>query len=163
MKFQFPPSCHLNLLLITYLVLTIGYQSHSILGNFAIGPALCIKLCLMYSQMGNFQYFSLCLAHWLFKPWHFGKFHHWPCCVHQIMSHVWPNGKFLIFLFLLVHWLSKPWHFGKFCCFPPKSAISQTSQNKFNSLIPPSYGLHFGKYKMGIIGVKYTIFMQNAM
>ena len=44
-----------------------------------------------------------------------------------------------------------------------KSAISQTCQNKFTNLIPPSYGLHFGKYKMGIIGVKYTIFMQNAM
>ena len=52
---------------------------------------------------------------------------------------------------------------GNFTVFPPKSAISQTRQNKFNNLIPPSYGLHFGKYKMGIIGVKYTIFMQNAM
>ena len=44
-----------------------------------------------------------------------------------------------------------------------KSAISQTCQNKFNNLIPPSYGLHFGNYDMGIVGVKYTIFMQNAM
>ena len=52
---------------------------------------------------------------------------------------------------------------GNFAVFPPKSAISQTCQNKFNNLIPPSYGLHFGKYNMGIIGVKYTIFMQNAM
>ena len=52
---------------------------------------------------------------------------------------------------------------GNFTVFPPKSAISQTCQNKFNNLIPPSYGLHFGKYKMGIIGVKYTIFMQNAI
>ena len=91
---------HSNPLLITYLVLTICYQSHGILGNFAVGPAMSIKLCLMYGQMGNFQYFSLCLAHWIFKPWHFGIFHHWPCCVHQIMSQVWPNGKFLIFLFL---------------------------------------------------------------
>ena len=78
----------------------IGYQSHGILVNFAIGPAICIKLCLMYGQMGNFQYSSLRLACWLFKPWHLGKFHHWPCCVHQIMSQVWPNRKFLIFLFL---------------------------------------------------------------
>ena len=46
---------------------------------------------------------------------------------------------------------------------PPKSAVSQTCQNKFNNLIPPSYGPHFGNYNMGIIGVKYTIFMQNAM
>ena len=52
---------------------------------------------------------------------------------------------------------------GNFAVFPLKSAISQSCQNKFNNLIPPSYGLHFGKYKMGIIGVKYTIFMQNAM
>ena len=52
---------------------------------------------------------------------------------------------------------------GNFTVFPPKSAISQTCQNKFNNLIPPSYGLHFGNYNMGIIGVKYTIFMQNAM
>ena len=81
-------------------ILLIGYQSHGILGNFTIGPALCIKLCLMYGQMGNFQYFSLCLACWLFKPWYFGKFCCWPCCVHQIMSQVWPNGKFLLFLFL---------------------------------------------------------------
>ena len=52
---------------------------------------------------------------------------------------------------------------GNFTVFPPKSAISQTCQNKFNNLIPPSYGLHLGKCKMGIIGVKYTIFIQNAM
>ena len=52
---------------------------------------------------------------------------------------------------------------GNFAVFPPKSAISQTYQNKFNNLIPPSYGLHFGNYNMGIIGVKYTSFMQNAM
>ena len=52
---------------------------------------------------------------------------------------------------------------GNFAVFPLKSAISRTCQNKFNSLIPPSYGLQFGKYKMGIIGVKYTILMQNAM
>ena len=49
---------------------------------------------------------------------------------------------------------------GNFTVFPLKSAISQTCQNKFNNLIPPSYGLQFGKYK---IGVKYTILMQNAM
>ena len=36
-------------------------------------------------------------------------------------------------------------------------------KNKFNILIPPSYGQHFGNYNMGIIGVKYTIFMQNAI
>ena len=52
---------------------------------------------------------------------------------------------------------------GNFAVFPPKSAISQTCQNKFNNLIPPSYGLHFGKYKMGTVGVKNTIFMQNAI
>ena len=75
-------------------------SSHGLLGNFAIGPALCIKLCLMYGQMGNFQNFSFCLTCWLSKPWHFGKFHHWPCFVHQMMSHVWSNGKFLNFLFL---------------------------------------------------------------
>ena len=51
---------------------------------------------------------------------------------------------------------------GNFAVLPPKSAISQTCQNKFNNLIPPSYGLHFGKYNMGTIGVKYTIFMQKC-
>ena len=67
-------------------------------GKFCHWP--CFVHQVMYGQMGNFQYFSFCLAHWLFKPWHFGKFCHWPCCVYQIMSQVWPNGKFLIFLFL---------------------------------------------------------------
>ena len=52
---------------------------------------------------------------------------------------------------------------GNFAVIPLKSAISQTCQSKFNNLIPPSYCLLFGKYKMGIIGVKYTIFMSNAM
>ena len=52
---------------------------------------------------------------------------------------------------------------GNFAVFPPKSAVSQTCQNKFNNLIPPLYGLHLGKCKMGTIGIKYTIFMQNAM
>ena len=42
----------------------------------------------------------LIIKHWLLKQWHFGKFHHWPWFIHQIMSHVWSNGKFLIFLFL---------------------------------------------------------------
>ena len=41
---------------------------------------------------------------------------------------------------------------GNLAVFPLKSTISQSCQNKFNNLIPPSYGLHFGKYKMGIIG-----------
>ena len=27
-------------------------------------------------------YFSFCLAHWLLKPWHFGKFYHWLCFMH---------------------------------------------------------------------------------
>ena len=40
------------------------------------------------------------INHWLLKPWHFGKFCHWPCFVHLIMPHVWSNGKFPIFLFL---------------------------------------------------------------
>ena len=35
--------------------------------------------------------------------------------------------------------------------------------NKLSNLIPPSYGLHLGKYKLGILGVKYTVFMQNAI
>ena len=54
------------------------------------------------------------INHWLLKPWHFGKFCHFPCFVHQIMSHVWPNGKFPIFLFLF----GLSWHFGKFRCWP---------------------------------------------
>ena len=65
-----------------------------------LAPFGAAILHLMYCQMGNFQYFSFCLACWLLKPWHFGKFHHWPCFVHQVMSHVWSNGKFLIFLCL---------------------------------------------------------------
>ena len=52
---------------------------------------------------------------------------------------------------------------GNFTVFPLTSAISQTCQNKFNNLKPQSYGLHFGKYKMGITSIKYTIFRQNAM
>ena len=34
----------------------------------------------------------------------------------------------------------------------------QNCQNKLINLIPPPYGLHFGNYNMGIMGVKYTIF-----
>ena len=52
---------------------------------------------------------------------------------------------------------------GNFTVFPPKSAISQNCQSKFINLIPPSYGLPFGKYNISIVGVKYTFFMQNAM
>ena len=33
-----------------------------------------------------------------------------------------------------------------FTVFPLKYAISQTCQNKFINLIPPSYCIHFGKY-----------------
>ena len=87
-------------LVLIYWLLSCAMAFWEILGNFTIGPPLCIKLCLMYGQMGNFQYFSSCLAHWLLKPWHFGKFCHWPCYVHQVMSYVWSNMKFLIFLFL---------------------------------------------------------------
>ena len=100
-----------------------------------------------------------CLTHWLSKPWHFGKFHHWPCCVHQIMSHVWSNGKFPIF---------PPPLFGtlavKAMAFWEISLSSHQNlpflkhvKIKLNILIPPSYGLHFGNYIMGII------IMQNAM
>ena len=49
---------------------------------------------------------------------------------------------------------------GNFAVFPLTSAISQTCQNKFINLTPPSYGLQLGKYQ---IGVKYTILMHNAM
>ena len=132
------------------------------MGNFAIGPALCIKLCLMYGQTGNFQYFSFCLAHWLLKPfWEIS-----PLALLHASSYVSCMAKQEISNISLSVWhIGCQSHgiLGNFTVFPPKSAISQTCQNKLNNLIPPSYGLHLGKYKMGIIGVKYTIFIQNAM
>ena len=42
--------------------------------NFTIGHILCSNLHLVCCQMGNFYYFSHCLACWLSKPWHFVKF-----------------------------------------------------------------------------------------
>ena len=85
-------------------------------GKFHHWP--CFVQQAMYGQMGNFIYFSLCLAHWLSKPWHFGKFCHWPCFVQQAMYG--QMGNFQYFSFCLAHWLSKPWHFGKFRCLPTK-------------------------------------------
>ena len=42
---------------ISLYVWLIGYLSQGILGNFTIGPAVCIKLCLRYGQMGKFLIF----------------------------------------------------------------------------------------------------------
>ena len=52
-------------------IISIGYWQ-----NFTFGPIWCINLHLMYCQMGNFHYFSFCLARCLSKPWHFMKFCH---------------------------------------------------------------------------------------
>ena len=53
LKFQFPPN-FLNNTLNNIFSINYWHQSHGILGNFAIGPAECTKLCLMYGQTGNF-------------------------------------------------------------------------------------------------------------
>ena len=54
-------------------IICVGY-----LQNFTFGPVLCSNLCLVCGQMGNFYYFSHCLARWLSKPWHFAKFQYFP-------------------------------------------------------------------------------------
>ena len=148
-------------------------KSYFSIGNLWATIKISISTQLSFKPTFN-NIFSI--NYWLPRPWHFGKFCCWPCFVHQIVSHEWSNRKFLIFLFLFgslaisnislsVWYIGCQSHgiLGNFTVFPLKSTISQSCQNKFNNLIPPSYGLHFGKYKMGIIGVKYTIFMQNAM
>ena len=72
-------------------------KSYFSIGNLWATIKISISAQLSFKSTFN-NIFSI--NHWLLKPWHFGKFHHWPCFVHQIMSHVRSNGKFLIFLFL---------------------------------------------------------------
>ena len=151
-------------------------KSYFSIGNLWATIEISISTHISFKSTFN-NIFSI--NHWLLKPWHFGKFHCWPCYVHQIMSHGWSNGKFPIFLFLfgslaikaMAFWEISPlallctpnyvscmvkweisnislsvWHvgcqshgiLGNFTVFPPKSAVSQTCQNNFNNLIPPS-------------------------
>ena len=64
----------------------------------------------------------------------------------------------------LVHWLLMPGHFSKILLIPhQKSAVCLNCQIKFIKSNTPSYNLHFGSYNTGVIGVSFTIFMQNAM
>ena len=53
-EISIPIRLSLKSILKTYLVLLLAIKVIAFLGNFTIGPALCIKLCLMYGQMGNF-------------------------------------------------------------------------------------------------------------
>ena len=76
---------------------------------------------------------------------------------------VLPNGKFLLFLFLFGMLAVKAMAFWEILLSSHQNLPFLNVSNKLSNLIPPSYGLHFGKYKLGIIGVKYTVFMQNAM
>ena len=73
-----------------------GQKSYFSTGNLWATIEISISTQLSFKSTFN-NIFSI--NHWLLKPRHFGKFCHWPCYVHQIMSYVWSNGKFLIFLF----------------------------------------------------------------
>ena len=66
-NFDFCPSCQSNLFLLTWFVLTICEI-------LPLAPFLCSNLQLVCCQMGNFYYFSHCLACWQSKLWHFAKF-----------------------------------------------------------------------------------------
>ena len=72
-------------------------KSYFSIGNLRATIKILISTQLSFKSTFN-NMFSI--NHWLLKPWHLGKFCHWPCFVHQIMSHVWSNGKFPIVLFL---------------------------------------------------------------
>ena len=72
-------------------------------------------------------------------------------------------GNFYYFPHCLTCWLSKPWHLMKFCYLPTKICHFLNVSKWLSNSIPPSYCLHFSKYKLGILGVKYTVFMQNAL
>ena len=105
-----------SLLKYTYVTFIFSFTPASgrYIGEISKSAPIPVKIILFYWQsMGHNQnlistqlslkstfnnIFSI--NHWLLKPWHFGKFHHWPCFVHQGMFHVWSNGKFPIFLFL---------------------------------------------------------------
>ena len=73
-NFDFFPSCQSNLFLVTW----------SVLANWEISPfapILCSNLWLVVLLNRKFLLFlSLfgTLAHWLSKPWHFGKFQYCP-------------------------------------------------------------------------------------
>ena len=73
------------------------------------------------------------------------------------------TGNFYYFSFCLTCWLSKPWHFVKFHYFPTKTCHFLNVAKWLDNLITPSNCLHFSKYKLGILGVKYTVFVQNAL
>ena len=126
------------------------------MGNFTIGPALCIKLWYYVWPNWKFLIFLFQFGSLAIKAMAFWK--NLPLALlrtTKIVSHVRSNTKFLIFpLLVLVQLLSKPWHFGKFHCFPTKIChFSKLSKQvyKFNT---PSYSLHFGNCNMGIIDVK---------
>ena len=68
-KFQFLcPSCQSNLFLVTWFMVAIWEIS-------PLAPILCSKFMVScVAKWEIFYYFSYCLAHWLSKLWHFGKF-----------------------------------------------------------------------------------------
>ena len=121
------------------------------------------NLHLVYCQMGNFHYFPHCLAHWLSKPWHFMKICLWPHFVQQFMFYVLSNGKFLLFLFLFDTLAIKAKAFCEILLTSHQHLPFLKCGKWLHNLIPLSNCLHFSKYKLGILGVKYTAFMQNAL
>ena len=53
--------------------------------------------------------------------------------------------------------------YSPFHYFPTKICHFLNVSKWLGNLITPSYCLHFSKYKLGTLGVKYTVFMQNAL
>ena len=122
MEISIPIQSSLKSILKTYLVLLLAIKVIAFLGNFAIGPALCIKIMSYVWPNGKFlifpfQFGSLAIkSHSILGNFGIGTASYTKngvlCTVKCEISNISPIG--------LVQWLSKPWHFGKFCCFPTK-------------------------------------------
>ena len=79
------------------------------------------------------------------------------------MSYVLSNRKFLLFLCLFDMLAIKAMAFCKISLTSHQSLPFPKCVKVVNNLIPPSNCLHLSIYNFGTLGVKYTIFMQNAL
>ena len=118
-------------------------------------------LCMAKWEISNISPFSL--THWLLKPWHFGKFCHWPCfmhykCVSCMVKHEISIISPLWFGALAV----KARAFSKISLFSHQNLLFPKLSKQVYKFNTPAYGLHFGSYNMGTIGVKIHHFYANC-
>ena len=155
-KFQFLPSYQSNLSLRS--IYSIGYWQ-----NFAIGPILYSKYMFYVWANGKFPLFPSLLGMLAIKAMAFHEFWHLPHFVQPFMSYVFSNGKFLVFLCLFEMLAIKAMAFCEISLSSHQNLLFLKCVKVVNNLIPPSKCLHLSIYNLGTLGVKYTIFMQNAL